>query len=521
MNKEVREMNALKSIMTGALVLVLLAGVAVAQTVDVVRITPDTQVMAAKRTTLAVKYPEGDGTEVDMIGTAVSPRARGKADVKRKEGRTRIKLEMKDLSHPQSLGAYYTTYILWAIAPEGQADNIAELPVENETDIEVTTSFQTFGLIITAEPHSAVKLPSPIIVAENVLRPGTEGGIESSRIEYRGDPGTLYVISSPDTPAINADYNTPRDVLGARRAVEIARRAGAAEYAEPELRQAEIKLAALEQTWPRDRRDPERFSGLARDVMRLGENARTLAVERAIQARLETERQVASETIIQAQTEAERARIDADRARMEAAEYRDAMARAEREAALARERVAQSQSEAERAKANEDLARAEAERARLEADQARREREAAQQRLFVSLSEILETRREARGLIVNLSDVLFDFDKATLTPGAREKLSKLAGILLAYPGSYRIEIEGHTDSVGSDEYNMKLSQDRAENVRYYLLQSGVTAGRIVAARGLGEIRPVATNDTAEGRQANRRVEIIIADIDSGPGATNR
>jgi outer membrane protein OmpA-like peptidoglycan-associated protein len=273
--------------------------------------------------------------------------------------------------------------------------------------------------------------------------------------------------------------------------------------------------------WPRDRRDPEKFSGFARDVMRLGENARTLAVERAVQAGLEAERRIASQTISQAVSEADRARVDAERARQEAAEYRDAMTRAEREAALARQRVEQAQSETDRAKANEELARAEAERARLEAEQAKRDKEAAQQRLFVSLSEILETRREARGLIVNLSDVLFDFNKATLTPGAREKLSKLAGILLAYPGSYRMEIEGHTDSVGSDEYNMKLSLERAESVRYYLLQSGVTADRIVAARGFGEIRPVATNDTPEGRQSNRRVEIVISDIVAAPGATNR
>lgn len=506
-------MDARKHIISSALVLVVFAGAAVAQT-DVIQITPDSQVITARRTTLAVQYPDNDETEVDMVGTAINPNARGKAEVKRKEGRTRIELAMKHLGHPQSLGAYYTTFLVWAVAPEGQADLIAELPVKNETDIEVTTSFQTFGLIITAEPHSAVRLPSPVIVAENALRRGTEGRIETSQIEYSGDPGTHYVIASPNFPTPSADYNTPLTVLGARRAIEIARRAEAERYADAELRQAEIKLATLEQIWPRDRKDPEKFSGLARDVMRMGENARRLAVERAIQARLQQERQAADETISQAQSEAERAR-------MEAAEYRDAMARARREAALARERVRQAQSEAERAKASEELARVEAERSRLEAEQAKRDKEAAQQRLFLSLSEILETRREARGLIVNLSDVLFDFNKATLTPGAREKLAKLAGILMAYPGSYRIEIEGHTDSIGSDEYNMKLSQDRADGVRYYLLQSGVHTDRVVAARGFGETRPVATNDTAAGRQMNRRVELVITDLDVPPGTTNR
>ena len=178
---------------------------------------------------------------------------------------------------------------------------------------------------------------------------------------------------------------------------------------------------------------------------------------------------------------------------------------------MARERVEQAQSETARAKANEGQARDDADRARLQAEEAKRERDAAQQRLYGSLSEILETRREARGLIVNLSDVLFDTGKATLKPGAREKLSKLAGILSAYSGAYQIEIEGHTDSVGSNESNLNLSRGRAESVRDYLVQSGVKAERVIAARGLGESKPVADNDSPAGRQVNRRVEIIIAD----------
>jgi outer membrane protein OmpA-like peptidoglycan-associated protein len=189
------------------------------------------------------------------------------------------------------------------------------------------------------------------------------------------------------------------------------------------------------------------------------------------------------------------------------------MRRAEGEADLARQKVAQAQTEAERAKANEELARIEAERARLQAEQAKQERDQVQQRLFVSLSEILETRREARGLIVNLSDVLFDFNKASLKPGAREKLSKLAGILLAYPGGYRIEIEGHTDAIGSEEYNLKLSQARADSVCEYLKQANIAADRIIAVRGFGKSKPVASNDSDAGRQVNRRVEIIIADAD--------
>ncbi len=134
-------------------------------------------------------------------------------------------------------------------------------------------------------------------------------------------------------------------------------------------------------------------------------------------------------------------------------------------------------------------------------------------RLYRSISEILETRREARGLIVNLSDVLFDFDRATLTPGAREKLSRLVGILQAYARPYKIELEGHTDSVGSHGYNQHLSEDRARSVASYLREAGIPAARIVGARGFAETRPVASNDSAAGRQRNRRVELVIGGLE--------
>ena len=503
-------MNARIFFMLSAL-LTLLAVSSAAQTVEVRHVT-NAQVIVEKRHTLAVRYKDNDETSVNITGTALNAQATGKAEIKRRDGRTRVKLKMENLGNPQALGAYYTTYILWAIAPEGQADNLAELPIKNEFDVEVTTSFQTFGLIITAEPHSAVKLPSPVIVAENTLRKGTEGVIQGSRIEYSGDPGTLYVVATQESPALNADYSTPLMILGARRSVEIARRAGAHRYAEHELREAEVKLAALEQTWPERRKDEIKFSGLAHDVMRLGERARELAVERMIAARLEEERHVASTTIAAAVSDADQAKADAERARAEAAASQEAVERTERELAEAHRRVDQAQTEAERAKANEDLAKAEAERARLEADRAKQDKDELQQKLFTSISAILETRREARGLIVNLSDVLFDFNQASLKPGAREKLSKLAGILLAYTGPYHMEIEGHTDAIGSQDYNQKLSEDRAQSVSSYLLKEGLQSDRIVAVHGFGKLRPVATNDTPEGRQMNRRVEIIITDL---------
>jgi outer membrane protein OmpA-like peptidoglycan-associated protein len=501
-------MKLTRLIMTSGILLLIFSRGGSAQKVVETKtiITADTA-LVAKRSTLAVKYRVDNDTNVDMAPSGIGKPTWGTANVKHKEGRSRIELEMTSLGHPQRLGAYYTTYVLWAIAPEGQAERLAQLPVKSKFNIVATTSFQTFGLIITAEPHGMVSLPSPVIVAENILRKGTKGGIETSQIEYQGDTGALYVVSTSDSPSIGADYETPLPVLGARRSVEIARRCEAEKFADAELREAEVKLAALEQLWPSKRNNEAKYLGLANDVMRLGEHARVKAGERLQQARLNAERHAAGRMIAQAQTEAESAIA--------------AMRRAEDEAELARQKVTQAQTEAERAKASEELARIEAERARLQAEQAKQERDQAQQRLFISLSEILDTRREARGLIVNLSDVLFDFNKASLKPGAREKLSKLAGILLAYPGGYRIEIEGHTDAIGSEEYNLKLSQARAESVCEYLKQSSIAADRIIAVRGFGKSKPVASNDSDAGRQVNRRVEIIIADNDLTQSQSDR
>jgi len=494
--------------------------------------------ITGERYTLAVRYKEGEGTSVLMAGSSIAPGLGGKAEIKREAGRTRIKLKMGGFVNPQRLGPYYTTYVLWSVSPEGQANNLAEIPFKNDIDIEATTPLQTFALIITAEPYSAVKLPSPEVVAENVLSSSTKGMAESSKIRYRGDTGIFYEAAMGGSPAFAADYNTPLLVLGARRAVEVARRAGAGQFAPDELHQAEIKLAVLEQEWSEtksNRKADEKLGGVAREVMQLGEHAREISVDRAREANLSAERQAARSDIAQARSEASEAQSEASQARSEAseaqdqaaraeqqaAEYRDAMARAQQEANQARERVKEAQTDADRAKANEELARAQAEQARLEAEQAKQEKEAAEQQLYVSLNQILETKREARGLVVSLSDVLFDFNKATLKPGARERLAKLAGVLIAYPGQYRIEVDGFTDAVGSDEYNLKLSENRAETVHSYLVESGVKPDHIGQVRGMGKMMPVATNDTPEGRQMNRRVEIVISELGTSPNTSGQ
>ncbi|MGH9843107.1 MAG: OmpA family protein, partial [Blastocatellia bacterium] len=489
-----------------------------------------------------VRYIENKKTTVNLTGTSLAPRVLGKVEVEYKKNNARIKLKVENLDNPQTFGAFYTTFVVWAVTPEGLSENLMELPRGYTAEVQNQSAAQTFGVIISAEPHSAVKTPSQKVVAETTLPKNAQSGVQTTQAEYRVDKGRLY--ETPEDSILKPDYATPRLVLGARRSMDIARRAGAKEFANDTLREAESKMQTLEQLWPRNLKDETKFSGMARDVMRLSQVARDQAVEREELARIENERQARIRALEEARQQAERARADAERTRLEAekakAEAERAKAEADRAARTAdEERLRREQAtrvaEAERlaaekvkaeAKASQEAARLETERARAEtekarqqAEEAKRERDAALQKLYVSLSEILDTKRETRGFIVNLGDVLFDTGKATLKPTAKEKLSKLAGILLGYPGALMLEIEGHTDSVGSDELNNKLSQNRAESVRDYLTGAGVKAERVKAVRGFGKTKPISTNDTAAGRQMNRRVEVVIDDTDQNkPGS---
>jgi outer membrane protein OmpA-like peptidoglycan-associated protein len=511
-----------------ASLLIMLAAAALAQSAQ----STDEKDNYVTRKALAVRYTENKKTNVNITGTPVAPRITGKGEVEYKRNDARIKLKVENLESPQSYGPFYTTYVVWAVTPEGQTENLIELPSGYNVEVETKSAAQTFGFIITAEPHSAVRVPSQKVVAETTLRKNVLTPPQTTEAEYRTDKGELYEVSSSDSVVLQPDYTTPRLVLGARRSLDIARRAGAKEYAAAEYQQAQGMLQTLEQTWPRNLKNETKFSGLARDVQRLGQVARDKAIETEYQARIENERQARLRSLEEAraraeaaQAEAERVKLEADRARAEAERAKVEAELAERKAAEERARREQSARDAEAAKVkaeSERLAAQQAQQAAQQAQQAaqqalkqaedaKRERDAALQRLYVSLQDILETRRETRGFIVNIGDVLFDTGKATLKPAAREKLSKLAGILLAYPGNLIIEIEGHTDSTGSDELNNKLSQNRAESVRDYLVQASVKQERIKAVQGFGKSKPIASNDSSAGRQMNRRVEVVIDD----------
>jgi outer membrane protein OmpA-like peptidoglycan-associated protein len=485
------------------------------------------------REALGVSYPEGSTINVVFRGTHRLPMAEGKAEVKREKGLTYINLKVDEIRPAQAFGGDFSTYVLWTVSPEGQAINAGELILnKDEKRVKATTPLQTFGMFVTAEPHFLVKTPSTFVVLETVAPKNNVTGqmLDNSRIKYKGHDGLYEADRETLTAASESDQKAVRsDMKQARMAVELAKRAGADEYASDELAQAESDLekmvAAVEAHV-----DERNTMAMGHRVVRKAVEAQELAEERAFQAALDNERKERADQISSLETaigaandEAERARLEAERRQMKLEMEQAARAAAleEAEAAAARAKQAEEQALAARREAERaDMARSQAEAARTMAEQqtelARREAEMARaeqarirERMESALSKVVETRETARGLIVNLPDILFDFGKANLKPDAREKLSKVCGILLVSPG-YKLAIEGHTDSVGSDAFNQKLSEDRAGSVDSYLTECGLPADGMTKA-GFGESRPIASNDTGEGRQKNRRVEIVIQD----------
>lgn len=499
---------------------------------------PVFRVTVVGRTIPAVNYrPRRGDTELDMIGTALMPRARGEIEVSGKKGYIEIEGTFDRIDPPTRFGPEYLTYVIWAITPEGRAANLGELQITDERHVRVTTDLQTFGLIVTAEPYFAVTQPSDVVILENAVKRGTEGRIETIDAKYELLKRGSYVMNQ-DYAQLKVKAPEPGarlDLAEARNAVALARVAGAHEYAADTFAKAESLLRDAENTRAQ-RRSGNSVQQPARQAVQTAEDARIIALQRREEESLARERALAAqreaEALARARAEEDaRLRAEADRAQADAARLAAERQRLDAEAAkMAAERQ---RLDAEAAKMAADRAQAEAERARLDAERERVAAEAARaaaeseakaardaallaerekadlrEQLRNQLNVILETRETARGLIVNLSDVLFDFNKATLRPGAREKLAKISGIVLAHPG-LKTEAEGHADSIGTDQYNQRLSEMRAESVRLFLVQQGISA-EAVSAAGFGESRPVATNGTAAGRQQNRRVELVVS-----------
>ncbi|HEU4488772.1 MAG TPA: OmpA family protein [Actinomycetota bacterium] len=420
--------------------------------------------------TLVVRLPDGKKTKLPVTGTPAAPQVRGSAEIEYRGGRSSIKLTLDKLPDPRRLSAFATTYVAWVVRADEEVESLAEVPVKKQ-GVTGSTSARTLGVIVTAEPYGPVRLPSSLVVAELTLPQASDARLQSTTVTYQRISEDLYQSGLSDGSAPTPDSLAPLPVLGARRSVAIARKLEAHEYARQEFSSAVGSLDSLERIWVKKPKDQKKYTELARETARRADVARELAVTRAEEARQEAERQ----------------RAEAERQRVAAAQQAalDSAARSEAQARAEAEREAQRRSDAERKAAE------------------------LQARLYASISAIMETRKGARGLVAALSGVNFETNKATLKPVAREKLSKLSGVLLGFPGEYKLEIEGHTDSTGTDAYNQKLSQGRAESVRNFLVEQGIPTERIAATQGFGRTKPIAPNDSRANREKNRRVDIVI------------
>ena len=510
---------------------------------------PIYRVTVTARTTKAISYRHRSGaTKVDFQGTEFLPGSRGEAKVESKQGRVEIEVEFDGLQPATKNGAEYLTYVLWAITPEGRTSNLGEILLNGtKSKLDVTTDLQVFGLVVTAEPYFSVTQPSDLIVMENVVRPDTMGKVEEIDAKYELlQRGQYAHLANP--LALKVDKKLPLEIYEARNAVQIARSMGADRFATETFNKAEKSLAEAEAYQARKAgRKPVAMT--ARVAVQTAEDARVIAVKRQEEDALTAERQQSADREARAENakakaqsetdrvsrEAEAARIRAqadserltrekdaqsaaavaaaDRARRESdANSAAALAEADRVKQANDARTAAASAEAERLKLANDAQRAasqaELDNAAKQKAQLEAEKTELRTMLLKQFNAVLQTRDTARGLIVNMSDVLFDTAKFTLRPLAREKLAKVAGIVSGHPG-LRLDVEGHTDSVGGDDYNQQLSEQRGGAVKDYLTEQGM-APTSVSSRGFGKTQPVASNDTAQGRQQNRRVELVIS-----------
>jgi outer membrane protein OmpA-like peptidoglycan-associated protein len=518
------------------------------------------QMILVDRTVKAVKYAHRSGsTKIDFEGTDLMANARGEAKVDSHRGSIEIEVEFSNVQKPTTFGGEYLTYVLWAISPEGRAVNLGEVLIGNNdrSKLDVTTDLQAFAMIVTAEPYYAVRRPSNVVVMENAIRPDTVGTAEVVDAKYELVDRGGYIPTGYKFDPVVLNSKLPLEFFEARNALRIAQSAGAENYATSSYNNAAGQMKQADDMAVRHSVDKKKLSSTSRLVVQTAEDAREISVKRIDEIRAEEGRTADANRVASANAgkrSAEADTADANRARENAeGKARDAQdsarnaaagqAQAERDNAAAQQQKLDAQADSDRnrasaADANQATADAqqhqrdaetESARSRLAAansdqqlQQAVRDREELRARLLIQFNAILETRDTARGLVVNMSDVLFDSAKFTLRPAAREKLAKISGIVLAYP-TLALAIEGNTDSVGGDAYNQQLSENRAGSVRDYLGQQGIPAASMTA-RGFGKTQPVASNDTAGGRQQNRRVELVVSGevigntVGAGPAA---
>ena len=502
---------------------------------------PIFKVEAVSRSIAAVSYRNRSGwTRVDLQGTSLAPDANGLAEVNSRLGHMEIKVNVKGLPSANSFGPLFLTYVLWAITPDGHADNLGEVVVNSDGNFkaEVTTELQSFGLIVTAEPYFSVGQPSDVVAMENIVRADTVGKIETINAKYELLPRSQYEYHVPQTllkPVdLNSNKKSPLALYEAINAVQIAKYAKADEFAADSYDEAQKLLQKAQEYQNGKQWNPSIMT--AKEAVQKAEDARLVSLRRQQQLALQKEREdaAAREALQKQKAEAEarqraqaeeQARLADAKAQSEAAQRLTAE-KQKMEADAARQQADQLRAQADQERAQAELARQQADAARAdaaaqaqkaqmaaaEADRLRAQAEAdknhLREQLLQQFSAVLPTQETPRGLVVKMQDVLFDLGKYTLKPDAREALAKISGIVISHPG-LNLQVEGYTDITGSAAFNQKLSEERATTVRDYLAKQGIDPQTMTSV-GYGPQFPVASNDTATGRKQNRRVELVVS-----------
>ena len=457
------------------------------------------------RSIKAVGYVVGGGsTKVVFVGTTAAPQAKGEAKVDAKKGGTDIDLKVSAMPQPTSLGAEFLTYVLWTITPDGSTTNLGEIPIDKNGNgkLSVTAQSQTFAMIVTAEPYFAVQLPSEVVVLENDTKKNTKGKIFPDN-DYKLMKRNQYAkLGNP--LALTPDLKkVPLDMYEARNAVDIAKSQKAEQYAPDVFAKATSSMQQAENALSSNS-DKSQIITTARQTIQFAEDARALSAERQEAERIQKEKDAA------AAAAAAKAKAEADAEAQRQAELtaaKEAQMKAEADAASARQQAA-ADAAAQKAAMEQAALQAKEQAARDEAARAQEQTAALRAQLLRQLNEVLQTTDTPRGLVVNMADVLFETNRYALSSDAQLKLAKLSGIIQAHPG-LNLAIEGYTDTTGTPDYNLKLSQQRSDAVRDFLVSQGLSADTI-SSKGFGQADPVADNSTAAGRKQNRRVEIIVS-----------
>ena len=443
------------------------------------------RVKVVERDLDAVNYLHRSGsTTIGFKGTILLPMAKGAAKVTSERGGITINARFAGLTPANGFGPEYLTYVLWAISPDGRPQNLGEvLPANDKNSINVTTALQSFGLIVTAEPYFSVSQPSDVVVLQNVIQQDkTNGVLEKVNAHYALLPRGAFAPTDGSKSVANPitrDEQAPLELYQAYNAMRIAKDVGADKYAADIMKEASLDLKNASDIQSDKKGDRKMEITFARQ-----------AVQRAEDARIVTLRKQAAERQMNAELAKRDAQLQAQKA----------------EAQSQQSQAAKAQADAERARA--EAAEAEARAKEAEANKSAQNANAVREKLLGQLNSVLATSESARGLIVNMSDVLFDTGRYTLKPNTQVSLAKVAGILQSYPG-LKLQVEGYTDSVGSDQLNQKLSENRAGAVRDFLVSQGVSMDNI-SSTGYGKTNPVADNKTSPGRAQNRRVQLVVS-----------